>query len=160
MHGNLFLTTMYMGVLRLKVLILINYTVQWHILTNSESTLLLHICIDSLPGYYMLVMKRKSLRDLIDRAIGVRLYTPPGSEHYKLLYLDWFHGSTHHQAPPNDKYTKKRWILYDYSDVYNLLHEYRAVKLADENSTTTYILLDHTRKVWSLVHLIPTVMHN
>ena len=33
-------------VLRLKVLILINHTVQWNMLDCSESTLLLHICID------------------------------------------------------------------------------------------------------------------
>ena len=38
---------------------------------------------------------RKSLRDIIDRVIGVRLYPPPGSEHYKLLRLDKFHGSTY-----------------------------------------------------------------
>ena len=37
----------------------------------------------------------KSLRYLIDRAIGVRFYTPPESEHYKLLQLDQFHGTPH-----------------------------------------------------------------
>ena len=51
MHGNLLHATVKMGVLILKVLILINNTVQWHILTHSESTLLLHICIGSLPGF-------------------------------------------------------------------------------------------------------------
>ena len=40
MHGNLLHATVQMGVLRLKVVILINHTVQWHILTHSESTLL------------------------------------------------------------------------------------------------------------------------
>ena len=36
MHGNLFNATVQMGVPRLKVLILIIPTVQWHILNNSE----------------------------------------------------------------------------------------------------------------------------
>ena len=38
----------------------------------------------------------QSLRDIIDREVGVRLYSPPGSEHYKLLFLNRFHKSTHH----------------------------------------------------------------
>ena len=40
-----------MGVLRFKVFILINRTVQWHMLTPSESTWLSWQCIDSLPGF-------------------------------------------------------------------------------------------------------------
>ena len=40
----------------------------------------------------------KSLRDIIDRSIVFRFYPPPGSDHYKLLPLDRFHGSTHRQA--------------------------------------------------------------
>ena len=36
MHGNLLRATVQMGVLILKVLIPINHTVQWHILTRSE----------------------------------------------------------------------------------------------------------------------------
>ena len=51
MHGNLLHATVKMVVLRLKVLVFINHTVQWHMLTHSESTLILHICIDSLPGF-------------------------------------------------------------------------------------------------------------
>ena len=51
MHGNLLHATVQMGVLRLKIFILINHTVQWHMMTHSESTLLLHLCIDSLPGF-------------------------------------------------------------------------------------------------------------
>ena len=43
--------TVQMGVLRLKVFILINRTVQWHMLTHSESTSLLFLFIDSLPGF-------------------------------------------------------------------------------------------------------------
>ena len=38
---------------------------------------------------------RKILRDLIDCAIGSFLYPPTGSEHYKLLQLDQFHGPSH-----------------------------------------------------------------
>ena len=38
MHGNLFYATVKMVALILKVLILINHTVQWNIMTNSEST--------------------------------------------------------------------------------------------------------------------------
>ena len=36
----------------------------------------------------------KSLRDIIDRTIGLHLYPPPGSEHYKLLCLENFHFPT------------------------------------------------------------------
>ena len=35
------------------------------------------------------------LRDLIDRAIGSCFYPPTGSEHYKLIQLDQFHGPSH-----------------------------------------------------------------
>ena len=42
----------------------------------------------------------KILIDLIDHVIGVCFYPPPGSEHYKLLHPDKFHGSTH----INDEY--------------------------------------------------------
>ena len=56
MHGNLLHVTVKIGVLILKVYILINHTVQWKMLTNSESTLILHLCIYSLPVFYMLVM--------------------------------------------------------------------------------------------------------
>ena len=48
----------------------------------------------------------KSLKDIIDRAIGVHLYLPPGSEHYKLLCLNIFLGSTQHGTPLNDKHSK------------------------------------------------------
>ena len=37
----------------------------------------------------------KSLRDIIDHAIGLRFYPPPGPEHYKLLQIEWFHGPYH-----------------------------------------------------------------
>ena len=43
MHGNLFRVIVQMVFLRLKVLILICHIVQWHMLTNSESTLLSRI---------------------------------------------------------------------------------------------------------------------
>ena len=46
MHGNFLHVTLKMGVLRLNVLNLINHTVQWNMQTHSESTLLLHLCID------------------------------------------------------------------------------------------------------------------
>ena len=49
---------------------------------------------------------RKSLRNVIDRTTGVLLYSPPGSEHYKLLHLDRFHGSTCHQTPSHGKNIK------------------------------------------------------
>ena len=38
---------------------------------------------------------RKSLRNLIDRAIVARLYPPPGSVYYKILRLDQFPGPNH-----------------------------------------------------------------
>ena len=34
----------------------------------------------------------KYLRNVTDCAIGARLYTPPGAEHYKLLCLDQLRG--------------------------------------------------------------------
>ena len=49
----------------------------------------------------------KRHRDIIDRAIGINLYPPTESEHYKLLRLNKFHGSTYHQTPYNDKHRKK-----------------------------------------------------
>ena len=56
MHGNMLHGTIQMGVLRFKVLNLINPTVQWHILTPSESTLLSRIFIDSLTGFWISVV--------------------------------------------------------------------------------------------------------
>ena len=50
-HGNVLHVTVKMGFIRLKVLILINHTVQGHITTNSESTFLLKICIEQLPEF-------------------------------------------------------------------------------------------------------------
>ena len=38
---------------------------------------------------------RKSLRNLIDCAIGSQLYPPPGSLHSQLICLGQFHGPTH-----------------------------------------------------------------
>ena len=37
----------------------------------------------------------KSLRNIIDCAIGSRFYPSPGSVHYKLICLDHFHGPSH-----------------------------------------------------------------
>ena len=51
MHGIVFHTTLQIGVLRLKVLILINPTVQWHMMTHSESTLISRLSIESLPEF-------------------------------------------------------------------------------------------------------------
>ena len=53
---------------------------------------------------------------IILRAIRVCFNPPPGSEYYKLLCLDSFHGSTH----INDKHSKimRRKSCY----VYNVLH--------------------------------------
>ena len=48
----------------------------------------------------------KGLIDIIDRAIGFRFYPPPVSEHYKLLRLNRFYGSTHHQISLHDKCIK------------------------------------------------------
>ena len=56
MHRNLLHTTVKMGVIRLNVLILIIPTVQCHMTTLSESTLILWLYIDSLPGFLMPVI--------------------------------------------------------------------------------------------------------
>ena len=50
-HGIFLHAIVQMGVLRWKLLVFINHTVQWHIQTHSESTLILQICIDSLPWF-------------------------------------------------------------------------------------------------------------
>ena len=50
-NENVVHATVQMGVLKLKVLILINGISQCHILTHSESTLLSQLFIDSLPGF-------------------------------------------------------------------------------------------------------------
>ena len=34
----------------------------------------------------------KTLRDLIDRAIRICFFPPPGSKHHKLICFDRFHG--------------------------------------------------------------------
>ena len=59
MHGNMLLATVKMVVLRFKVLILISPTVPWHMLTPSESTLILRICIELLTEFWMPVMNYK-----------------------------------------------------------------------------------------------------
>ena len=46
---------------------------------------------------------RKSLRDIIDRTIGICFYPPLVSEHYKLICLDSFNGST----KINNNFSKK-----------------------------------------------------
>ena len=55
-NENLLQTTVQMGVLIFKVFLLISPTLQWHMLTPSESTLLSWICIDLLPIFWMSVM--------------------------------------------------------------------------------------------------------
>ena len=46
---------MKIGVLRFELFILIIPTVPWHMLTPSESTFLLGLCIDLLPGFWVSV---------------------------------------------------------------------------------------------------------
>ena len=45
----------------------------------------------------------KSLRYIVDRAIGIRFHPPLESKHYKIIWLDRFHGYTNHQMQPHDK---------------------------------------------------------
>ena len=51
MHGIFLHVTIQMGVLILNLLVLINHTFQWHMLTYSSYTLLSQIWIDSLTGF-------------------------------------------------------------------------------------------------------------
>ena len=79
----------------------------------------------------------KILIDISDRAIGVRVYPPSGSEHYKLLRLDRLHGSTCHQKPLHDKHSKimRREAL----DVYNVLYpDFSGTLSTKIFSATTY----------------------
>ena len=64
----------------------------------------------------------------------------------------------HHQLIKKNR--KIIWIMSEYCDVYNMIHHYRAGRIADENPMTTYIWLDYMRKYRALVHIIPTVIHN
>ena len=53
----------------------------------------------------------KILRDIADRAIGVRFYSTPGLKHYKPLRLDRFCGSTHINVNHrNNDEAKVTWI--------------------------------------------------
>ena len=56
MHGNILHTTVQIGVIISKELILISPKVLWYMMNPSESTLISRLCIDSLPGYWMSVM--------------------------------------------------------------------------------------------------------
>ena len=59
---------------------------------------------------------RKSLRDIIGIEFGFCFYPPTGSEHYTLLLLNWFYGSTH------INYNTVIIIRRKLCDVYNMLH--------------------------------------
>ena len=75
----------------------------------------------------------KGLKDIIDCAIGVHFYPPPGSEHYKILCLEKLYGYNH----INDKHRKtmrQKWRA-----LYNVLHQTCAGKLRTKiASLTTY----------------------
>ena len=59
LHGKLLHPTVQLVVPRLKVLILIIPTVQWHMVYPSRSTFLSWIFIDSLPGFWMSVIHHR-----------------------------------------------------------------------------------------------------
>ena len=52
---------------------------------------------------------RKVFWDLLDRASGVQLYHPPGSEKYSPLWIDQFHGPYH----INDNQSKNNEIEFE-----------------------------------------------
>ena len=56
MHGFDLRATAQMGAVILNLLVFINPKFQWHVLTNSESTFLFWLCIDSLTGFFLSVM--------------------------------------------------------------------------------------------------------
>ena len=79
----------------------------------------------------------KGIIDTIDCMIGLHVYPPPELEHYKLIFIDRFHGSTHHQTPPHDKHRKI--MIRESRDVYNVFHPDSASTLnADIFQTNTY----------------------
>ena len=55
-HRNVLHTTVLIGVIRFKLLILIIPIVPWNTLNHSEPTLLSRLYIDSLPGFFMPVI--------------------------------------------------------------------------------------------------------
>ena len=91
---------------------------------------------------------RKSLRNLIDRTIGVCFYPPPVSQNHKLLCLDKFHEYTH----INDNHRK---IMRQNShELYNVLHQTCAGKLRIEIlSLTTFNQLYYMKKYCAFVKL-------
>ena len=54
---------------------------------------------------------RKSLQNIIDRAIGVRFYPPPESLHYQQLRLGQFHEPNHINCEQNNKSEIKDKII-------------------------------------------------
>ena len=86
--------TMQMGFIRLKVLIFINTTVQWHMLTHLESIYLLRICIDSLPWFYMSVMhSRIKMFPLMKEYVSV--HHPVIYNVWKLWHKPWYQKIPH-----------------------------------------------------------------
>ena len=81
MHGNYLHVTVKMAVLVFKVLILISTTVPWYMLTPSESTFLLQLCIYSLSGLFI---SENALHNT-NVPIIERVYVIPPP-----YYLDWF----------------------------------------------------------------------
>ena len=69
---------------------------------------------------------KKILRDLIDHAIGTRFCPPPGSQHYKLLRLDQFHGTSH----INNNHKNQ-------NEENGIIHSTKSVKISYACTTTT-----------------------
>ena len=68
----------------------------------------------------------KSLRDLVDCAVGECFYNPPGSDHHKLICIDRFHITTPRQVHSRDKpYQKQQSVYCKKNEVYNVLHHDR-----------------------------------
>ena len=54
---------------------------------------------------------RKSLWNIIDHAIGIIFYPPPGSLHYQLLRLGQLHGSSHINCEQKKKGEVKKTLI-------------------------------------------------
>ena len=78
MNGNVLHATVQMGVIRFKVLIFISPSFLWNMLTTPESTLLLKICIDSLPVFWMsIILSRIQMYPLMKGSV---------SFHYSIIW--------------------------------------------------------------------------
>ena len=85
----------------------------------------------------------KGLQDIINPAIGVCVYPPPGSKQYTLLILDKFHGSTN----INDNHSEIK--ILNSLFLYNVIHQTHAGNIRTKIlSLTMYTYVDLKKRAF------------